>query len=369
VSTQEASNFTSNDTEDEFARSLDEKFHAHNYWGGALEKTLMDADVSASEMTPSATPDGLFRYFFRFFFGRGGIGFTPFLLPEGSIVPPEATHLEVTITWAQSLTITGLRLAYSNASSENIVFLDPLPPGGGTYNLTTTLEANDIPHTTVSKWRFFLAPTSERVAGVVPTPAIFNGTAHVLVKAHRNDTLYIAPPHPDFWKANTTLPIATFGRPAKETDVVFPAEPILGIPGAVTGDEDPTDTGFSTFVPLPNNTIVPPHTGLLTIVLTWKNNSTLPNPLDLHPAMLYSPANTFRLLRPTNEVREGDQITYTVEVDPRMWDSPYTNHTNWAFFVYLTDQTQDINPAGFPLNVGQFDGRYDIAITAEREQI
>ena len=49
--TQEASNVTKQEeAQSEFAKSLDEKFHTHNYWGGALEKLLMDADVASAPL-------------------------------------------------------------------------------------------------------------------------------------------------------------------------------------------------------------------------------------------------------------------------------------------------------------------------------
>jgi hypothetical protein len=361
LNSTEAANFTAstgNNTESDFAKSLDEKFHTHNYWGGATEKTLLDADIASSDLLPQASPTQLGLFAFRAGAGRG-LGTTPFSLPEGNIVPPETNKLEVKVTWADSPTITGLRLAFSNASSERTTTLPPLPKGGGTYTIPCDLLSNDIPHTSVSKWQFYLVPSND------VGPGVFNGTAHVAIKAYRNDTLYLAPPHPDLWGANTTLPILNYSTPAKETDAVFPVDAFLGLPGAITGGSASDDTGFG-FIPMPNGTIVPPHTGVLQMVLTWKNNSTLPNPDDVHPELRYSPASTRQFFAPSNAVRQGDHIVYTLPVDAKMWDSPYANKSQWAFIVFLSSQTAQ-TAQGLPLNAGQFDGWYRLDVTAQRE--
>ncbi|MCA1813977.1 MAG: hypothetical protein LC624_08505 [Halobacteriales archaeon] len=353
VNATEAANVTSGDGPGEFQKSLDEKFHTHNYWGGALEKVLMDADVDSAPLVPDPTNrnGGFFNFGFR-----ASAGGTSFLLPEGSIVPPETNKLEVTVTWADSPTITGLRLGWNNASSQRVTYAPPMGAGGGTVGIACDLLSNDIPHTSVSKWGFYLQPSSAN------GPGLFNGTAHVTVKAFRNDTLFVAPPHPDYWGANTTLPILNVTAAASETDVLFiPADFFLDPFG---GGEN--NGGFD-FFPLPNGTLIPPHTGVVNVVLTWKNNSTLPNPDDMHPTLGYVQAGSRGFFTPAGE-RDGDQLTFAIPADARHWDSPYQNRSQWGFVVFLTSQTDGTTGFGFT-NVGQFDGFFHLEVVAEREAI
>jgi hypothetical protein len=358
VSSAEAAEASANQTDDqsEFAKSLDDKFHTHNYWGGSMEKMLMDADVQSGDMLPVASdPLGFFTSF-RFLVNNG---FTAFDLPDGSIVPPEAERVEVQVAWAPSPTITGLQLGWRNASTEDFDNEgDPFPDGGGTVVIPTTVEANDQPHTTVSKWRFYLAPVNSA------TPfggfgGLFNGSVHVTIKAFRNDTLFIAPPHPDFWHDNTTLLLANYTGHLKGQRAEFPI-----FVGFAT-DED--DGGF-VFLELPNGTIVPPHTGLLTLTINYHNSASLPNAFQVKPEVVYSPANTRRVLAPDGEQPGQDQIVYTIAVDNKMVDSPYANESTWFFIVAIdSDAPTDTGP--FFGDVGFFDGDWSMTVVAEREQV
>lgn len=277
-----ASASSATEEQGEFARTLEEKFHTHNYWGGSLERLLLDADVQSAPAVVQG-PFGLFATLFRVGFSRG-LGLTPVELPEGSIVPPETSRVEVAITWAQSPTITGIRLAYQTAQGKDIEVLDPVPEGGGTYTIPTTLEQNDMPHTSVSKWRLFLLPHAEQ------GPGVFNGTVHMTVKVFREDTLFLAPPHPDHWGDRATQALFQHNATLKGTRVVFPVG---------TGEDD---TGFVVVAP-PNGTIIPPHTGLLLVTLEWTNKATAPDPFRIRPDLVYTPSNTRRSFPP-----EGQQV-------------------------------------------------------------
>lgn len=364
LSPQEIANASQQEQQDnaqgEFARTLEERFHTHNYWGGGLEKLLMDEDIASAPMTPlnPNDPAGSAQRiaFGRGFFGGFGFnnGFTPFEMPEGSIIPPETERVEVSVSWTSSNTITGLWLGYRSAMNKDFEATEPFPAGGGTATIATNLSMNDMPHTTVSKWRFFLAPDNPNGG-----PGVFNGTAHVVIKAFRNETLFLAPPHPDYWQDNTTLELAQFNGTMQCTRVVFPL--FLGPDGA--GCEN----GFA-FLELPNGTIVPPHTGLLTLELTWANTPTAPDPFTSRPDLLYTPANTRRFLRPENAVVEQGRAVYTLAVDPKMVDSPYANVSEWTFVLVLTSSGPSEQQFGFG-GIGDFRGDYALSIRAEREQV
>lgn len=357
---EELANATASEDEPqgEFAQTLEERFHTHQYWNGLLEKTLMDDDVASAALLPfdANNPLQSLGRAFGLTFGFGGAGSISFEMPEGSIVPPEAERVEVTVTWAQSNTITGLQLAYMSAASKDVESAEPFPDGGGTVVIPTNLTMNDMPHTAVSKWRWFLRADNPNGG-----PGVFNGTAHVTIKAFRNNTLFLAPPHPDWWGDNTTLPILQVNGTLSCARVVFPL--FTGfVPGAPAGCDD----GFA-FLELPNGTIVPPHTGLLTVELVWQNNPTAPDPFTTRPDLVYTPANTRRFIAPEGQQIEDGRAVYTIAVDPKMVDSPYANVSEWAFLLYLRSTAPTDN--GFFGGVGDFDGAYALSIVAERETL
>jgi hypothetical protein len=342
----------------EFARALEDRFHTHNYWGGpdSLEKVLMDADVASSPLLPfdAANPLRLFGSF-GFFNGPGAAFFE---LPEGSIVPPESERVEITVTWAESPTITGLGLYYRTAASKDWEGLGTLASGAAVV-VPTNLTTSDMPHAAVSKWRFLLYPESDQGFG-----GVFNGTAHVTIKAFRNNTLYLAPPHPDWWGSDTTKVLLEANGTLSCTRAVFP----------LFLDWLPADTpvgceeGF-VWHELPNGTIVPPHTGLLTVELTWTNSPTTPDPFTSRPELLYTPASTWRMFAPEGQQAESGRAVYTIPVDPKMVDSPYANVSEWAFAL-LVDDAAPTGQGGFFLGgIGAFEGTYALRIVAEREQL
>ena len=353
VSTQEASNVTSQESaQSEFAKSLDEKFHTHNYWGGALEKVLMDANVDAGPLVRQndfGVVGSVFETFFVAAFA-GGLGFTPFWLPDGSIVPPEATRVEVGVTFQTNPTTTGLKFGFRSADPNSFQWVGPVTADGAPFAIATNLSMNDIPHTTISKWRFFLAPDG----GQLPF-GVFNGTAHVTIKAFRNDTLYIAPPHPDFWGNLTRLRLDENASAIKGERAIV----------QVQTTTDGSDAGF-VFVPLPNNTIVPPHTGVLTLTLNWTNNAAVPNVNNIRPDIIYFAGGSPQPHLPDAPATGPNNAVYAIPVTARQWDSPYDKQSGWGFLVYLRSDS----PAeqGFGLgSVGVFDGSFTLTVDAERE--
>ena len=350
VPTTEAANATQPADQSDFAKSLDEKFHTHNYWGSSLEKVLMDLDVQSGPMVPSVIGD-ITAYAFSISL-NSGIGYQEFGIPEGNIVPPETNHVDIDIKYAPSNTITGLKLGYHTAQDvDQFTILEPMPEGGTTYNISTTLIQNDIPHTTVSKWKFELIPFNNQVPSA---PGLFNGTVHVLIKAYRPDVLFIAPPHPDFWGINTTLHLFNLTGTLKGDRVILP----LFIPG---------QTGF-TFVAPPEGAIVPPHTGLLTVLLTWTQTGGIPSPFGGRVELYYQSPNTFQFAPAEPSVSDASSATFTIPVDTGMWDSPYANQSEWTFLLAM-DTDAPTDQGTFFGDIGVFDGTFTMDVTAEREQV
>jgi hypothetical protein len=364
VSTSQASNVSAQqDDQSEFARSLDEKFHSHDYWGGARQKVLLDADIASGPVLRQnqfGVLGAVFENAFFLAFTRG-VGFTPIELPEGSIVPPEADRVEAEVAWAESPTISGLAFAYRTALPDSFNNTGPLPKGGGTVAIATNLTTNDIPHTTFSKWRFYLLPHDEN-----GLPGVFNGTAHVKVTAFRNDTLFVAPPHHDFWRANTTLLLGHNTSAIKGQRAVVPVGTFLVADGLGPGD-GPDDSGF-VFIELANGTIVPPHTATLALTLTWENHAAVPDVTDIRPDIIYFASNSGQPLVPSPPAREPGKAAYVVPVSPRQADSPYAAESGWGFLVYLrSDSPVD---QGFGVgSAGVFDGTFTLTIEAERDSL
>jgi hypothetical protein len=173
-----------------------------------------------------------------------------------------------------------------------------------------------------------------------------------------SDSLFVAPPHPDWWGDNTTMNILNVTRKASQKWVVFP----VMFPGLAEGE------GFGQ-IPIPNGTIVPPHTKALKVEIKWTNNDMTTSATAPKPAIGWSPANSRRA-----DNHEADKVTdasaeYSTELDPRMWDSPYDSVSNWQFFTYLDSNmhTDGLLPFGPFGQVATFDGEYTVKITAYRD--
>jgi hypothetical protein len=353
VKSSDVANLSQGDDQSAFAKSLDDKFHTHDYWGGgALEKTLLDADIASGPVVREDNTFGPTSIIFAnlIFFGiAGGVGFTPFELPVGTIVPPEANKLDVTVTWADSPTITGLKLGYRDATPQGFRWIGQVE-SGKTLSIATNLSANDIPHTDYSKWRFALGPYNPQNSDA---PGVFNGTAHVTIKAYRNDTLYVAPPHPDFWRENTTLHLMTNTSKLQATMLLFPISADTS-GGAQSG----------VFMQLPPGTIVPPHTKDLTLTLTWNNTSPVPDATDLRPDIIWFTANSGAPQHQASPTVQGNKAVFVVPVTAKQVDSPYANESAWGFFVYLHSDTDQ----GFGFgSVGDFNGDVTLNVDAERD--
>ncbi|HVL88277.1 MAG TPA: hypothetical protein VM681_09800 [Candidatus Thermoplasmatota archaeon] len=334
----------------EFAKALEEKYHYHDLWRGSLTKVLFDGEVRAASMAPleSPTSDEFFVSIFRTVFSPFGANPTIIELPEGTLVPPETEFVDVTVTWAASPTITGLRLFYRDALSRNGTFVDGGLESGKTLRLPTTLAANDMPHTAVSKWLFALMPHSER------GPGVFNGTVQVKIEAHRPDVLFLAPPHPDYWGDETQKVFLQQEVKARRTQVGF-----FGVPGQTEG--------FGFFA-LPNGTIVPPHTRLLTVTLDYENTDPKTASMNPRPAFAYSHANTRGLFFPDPSRVEPGKVIYHIEMTSKMADSPYANESQWRLLVYLDSDSPTAQVSRFA-QVASFEGSYTITILGERENL
>lgn len=301
--------------------------------------------MQSGDMLPPATgqPFDLLVYLFLMSIG-GGPGFTIIDLPEGGIVPPETGYLDVTVTWATGATTTGLRLGFRDAVNKQPTFLDEPLESGKAVRILSNLSMNDMPHTGVSKWRFFLVPHAET------GPAVFNGTADVRIIAHRPDVLFLAPPHPDVWGDDTTRSLHEESRAARSTSVLL---------------FSPDEEGFG-FVELPNGTIVPPHTRVLMATLEWENKDQTTAALNPRPALCYSPANTRRVFCPEPAQLDGSRAVYPIEVNAKMADSPYATASQWFFLLYLDSDLPTGDAAPF-LQVAKFDGTITLRLGAERE--
>ncbi|HWG91021.1 MAG TPA: hypothetical protein VNZ52_09270, partial [Candidatus Thermoplasmatota archaeon] len=162
--------------------SAGDRAHKHDYWRGATEVTLVDADVEASQACghynfdkPTEAP-------------RGGCAFVQ--IGNGSTVYQGTSKLALTVTWTEP-EVTGVAFRYRDAAGFHDAFVEL--QNGVVHEIPVTMETADMPHTSESKWAFEFFG-----AGAGPTGNL-GGPLHVTITIHRGLDLPVDPPHPDFW--------------------------------------------------------------------------------------------------------------------------------------------------------------------------
>lgn len=123
-------------------------FPAHpDAWNGSTEIPLVDAEGQLSywEDTGDGGANGM----------SGPVIFTP---ASGAIVPANASHVAVTLTWTGPIAI---ELWYHDATARAMVLATPTSTGAGTasYELSVS-EGPDGPYATQSQWEFTVRPAA-----------------------------------------------------------------------------------------------------------------------------------------------------------------------------------------------------------------
>ncbi|MBI2078157.1 MAG: hypothetical protein HYT80_07285 [Euryarchaeota archaeon] len=285
--------------------------HKHDWWGTDTEVRILDKDiplapggVCVGELTfaCAGAPEG--GKFIRF-------ESDPDPNTRPNIVFPGAGKMEIRVTVGQ--VVQPFVVAVSGPGgftwAKNRLVVDA-PSKTFTLDL---VEANtDPPHFRTSGYVFRLEQTGTR--------SLWTGPMHVIVTISKdlNRDLPLDPPHPDFW-VNKTNKVLFEGKQAVASCLRTPAA-ISGACGSVP--EFP-----------PNNTITI-GAGKLVIDMTWANSEPYPSKLGLEYCAPGAIAcwSTGAEYIPAPMTQDGtNKRTFTIEVRPDQWDSPYVKTSAWDF--------------------------------------
>jgi hypothetical protein len=300
--------------------------HVHDYWKGATHRVVLDQSVVLS--TAGGIPCG----------GGGvypqevaNIQCHEFLLPDGEVIMPGTSRLNMTLTWSATGDVpVSASLTVTTAAGDFSYFT---PPSGKTFGMNSTEAMNDPPHSTVSFWGF-------KVRVVHPVPGM-QVEAALKVEIHRAATLPIAPAHPDRWNGTIQLDLAVAngtlrGLPATGGAYVYQIQPAP----------------------------VPLETERLEILGFY--NSSTPVPLHEKPRLWWHgpDRSSWEVERAEPDTWEpsqsGGTFGWTLPLEARHWDSPYTASSKWVLrFAAPSSELQDAQPSWMS-------GEYKLVVRAHR---
>lgn len=283
--------------------------HVHDYWRGAARIPVFDAQASLTYTTVTVCPGG---------FNPVETNCLELEPLERGLVAPGAASLELQVSWDS--------VGAGPDPFIDVYFEAPRRDGGfesgefrvlngESFTLNVTESVTDLPHTSQTRWRFWVT-----AGGGIP------GTTYnvqINIDAVRGEGAIPAePPHPDHWRNKSRLLLLAHQGPFNEA---------LGqndLPGL---GEHP---GFDF---TPTTGIIPPSTDLLVVKAYLNVTSpveTAPQPvLNFRGADRRDPEES--RLPPTASTSSANalQWEWRVNVEPRMWDSPYAVATSWKIFI------------------------------------
>lgn len=272
--------------------------HVHDYWGGKDRLVVADEerDAGATWMAP---------YWAE-----------PFVPADDVVVPQGTASVEVTLEWTDTQGYyTSPELWVKTAGDNDAVRIGPIA-SGDTLTIPTTLANADLPHQSISAWRFELRlhPSD------LPTGMIY-WVAHVKIHAEavRGLEIPVYPPHPDLWDGKSA--IVELDEAQENGIWIYPLGSCLNA------------CDFPAHHP-PNGTIVPFDAKWVDITIQKSGDS----PTDL--GVRYHGADTRTFQEPAPVSADGSAVTYRIELVPGMGDSPYASQSVWEFQVYVSGPVQ-----------------------------
>jgi hypothetical protein len=303
--------------------------HIHDYWGEAFEMIVFSAPVAVEGSGVGSTRASS----------------TPFSPPDGQVVPPGARWLNITADWKNeypSDVTFGVGWQAADGSQGYLRL-----PQGNTATLELTPQQADLPHSISSRWHF---TTKIEFSGPGPWLAKFSAAIEIKV-ARPAGPLPAAPPHPDLWGVN-------------QTRVLFSSDGPLDIRGGYEPGSQAPPASLAI-------ELVPPHTKRMVIRMDY--NSTTDPSFHFSPRLYFRGAdrvhqNEKSNLEPTEAQRASANayFEWRIDVESRMWDSPYANSTAWHVSVdwpgRLTSETNAARPVVMK-------GDYHVRVVVERDAI
>ncbi len=316
--------------------------HVHDYWQGALEKTLMDTAVTVTVshnhlFDEPPRPQHLHNCDEQLVSTAQG-GTVTFTLPTGEIVPPGTDRLVFTFTWSEA-TIGALRFQYRPPSHGHLGGAEGdghdhsgltdagLITNGEPIELTLMEGMADLGHDARSHWAFYICADPA-------SPGISQGAVNMQVEAFRVAELTPDPPHPDHWNGQASLHLASYLWSGQTWSA------------ANQGDGNWHHLVFhdGATVPMGTNRIA---------VDAWLNQTgatadTLPVQLLLYYHDAAQVDWIYRTLQPLDAADGHWQFEVSLE-NEEGWDaldSPYASATMWDVWLRVISDTNQPTPLG-----------------------
>lgn len=300
-------------TEANDAESLtDEAFrmqaHQHDYWGGAERLTVLEA----------TRPD-------QTFFVAPFWGVT--LVPEpGQVVPQGTSRVEVTVSWTDGTAkhYTAPELWVRTAADHEPVLVGPVEQGQ-TLVLDATLAHADLPHQTLSAWRF-----EWRIRPGPGSLIWWDGEVNMKAVAVRGLEIPVYPPHPDLWDGAESRDLLDGGQ----SFGFWRGDPVDGgnCYGQCPEIHRPGD-----------GLVVPYDATTVEVVFEQSSESVTEMGLRFHAA----DTREFTVLEPAET--QGAARVYRIPVTTGMGDSPYATQSLWEFAPFVQDATHSLKTGSYTL--------------------
>lgn len=279
--------------------------HMHDYWAGKERVTLFEDTID-----PTANADP-FMPLYRVF--GGGVGMHAWRLPDEQIVMEGTGQMDLGASWSDPL-VTSLAVMYRVGAAAE--WSDPVAlPQGETVSIEVTPAMTDMPHMSTSRWEFLFVPGD--------TPGAMMGPFDLKVEIVKMRDIALFPGHPQLFEGKPEKTLHDLDH--EQTEVSYAKR----APNVVTQGE------FGEKTVSPAN-LVPMETLAMRIEVALIETSAAPGEVT-GIRFFYRGADTSYLGRPYAIPIEGSLdegfLVYQVPVAMEQTDSPYSEASQWLFFV------------------------------------
>lgn len=276
-----------------------DRWHVHDYWGGAERLTVTEAsDETGMSCGGCDQP----------------FPFTSVRPAPKEVVPQGASRVLVTVSWQETdgSDHGPVTLWVKTAADAELMPLRVVE-SGDTVEIETTNDMDDPPHQVLSLWQFGLG--TEGPGGDYS----FRGTITFLVEAVRGLPIPEYPPHPDLWDGASELPLMD---ESGGTQLMYQHDGNTNCQNGCLGRVVPSD-----------GQVVPYDATEVVVTLTY--GPGVPATLGL----AYHAADTWDLAPLEGKPVGPDAVEYRIPVTVQNGDSPYARQSLWEFEVYIDQPT------------------------------